>query len=259
MISLQLDAVSKAQEAGFLAMRDIATVAAGSGVDYRLVGGQMVTLHVAAAGIEDPSLRQTLDADLGVRPRVAADPAIVEALRELDYDRPNANRFERTTESGHDLAIDLLTPAYGSRMITNQQLGDMFVDAIPGLSLALARPGEDLDLAVRFMDDTAIRFRVVVPDIFAALCVKVTGWADRSADKDALDVWRLLRAYRARLPDPPVFNSTGVQGDTAAILQRDFAVPSGDGMRRATSVRAEQAEIRALALHALTGWVDPAS
>jgi hypothetical protein len=138
-------------------------------------------------------------------------------------------------------------------MIVNQRHGEMVVDAIPGLSLALARPGEQLDLAVRFMDGAVIGIRVVVPDVFAALCVKVLSWGDRMADKDAHDVWRLLRAYRARLPEPPTINSTGVQGDTAKILLRDFTIPSGSGVRAATAVRSEQAEIRALALHALTG------
>jgi hypothetical protein len=135
----------------------------------------MVTLHVAAAGVDDPFLRQTLDADLGVMPEVAADPAIVDALEELGYTRANSNRFERVSETGHELAIDLLTPSYEARMITNQRHGDMIVDAIPGLSLALARPGEELDLTVQVMDDSATHLRVTVPEILAALCVKVRG------------------------------------------------------------------------------------
>ena len=39
----------------------------------------MVGLHVRAAGAEEPVFRQTLDADLGVEPKVAADPLICRA------------------------------------------------------------------------------------------------------------------------------------------------------------------------------------
>src|SRR5213082_1623071 len=43
--TLRLSASSRAEEAGFLAMRDLAAVADDVGIEYRLVGGQMVRLH----------------------------------------------------------------------------------------------------------------------------------------------------------------------------------------------------------------------
>jgi hypothetical protein len=254
MSDLELVAASRAEEAGYLALTDIAALAQRTGMEYRIVGGQMVSLHVAASGVDDPALRQTLDADLGVDQQVAGDPALVVGLEELGYERPeSANRFVRTALGGQRLIIDLLAPSYGSRMRTNRQHGQMTVDEIPGLSFALALPGERLALHVRLLDGSTLDLVTVVPEITAALCVKVLGYADRLADKDALDVWRLLEAYRQRTPTPSPWRDTGVQGDAATILRRDFGQVSGKGVRAATNSRAEQAQIRALVLHALSG------
>jgi hypothetical protein len=252
MTGLRLSATSRAEEAGYLAIRDIAILAAGSGIDYRLVGGQMVSLHVAAADVAEPELRQTLDADLGVARTAAADPALVAGLSEMGYRRPHAsNRFEREDSEGRKLIIDLLAPSFGKRMVTNQRHGDVTLDEIPGLSLALARPGESLELSVTFLDGTVIEMVAVVPDPLAALCVKTLGWYDRRESRDALDVWRLLRVFRARVSDPHPWPNAGVQGDTADVLRSDFVPVSGAGGRAASSMPAERAEIRALALHAL--------
>ena len=249
---LDITAASRAEEAGYLALNDIARLSTKIGIEYRIVGGQMVTLHVAAAGVDEPVIRVTLDADLGVEAGTAGDPALVTGLAELGYDRPNsANRFVRVLDGEHELVIDLLAPSYGTKMLTNRQHGDMTLDEIPGLSLALARPGEALDLTVRLLDGSSIEFTTVVPDLAASLCVKVLAWGDRGAAKDAHDVWRLLRAFQARYPDPPAFGTTAVQGDAVNVLREGFVRPSGRGSQLASSDRREQAEIRALALAAL--------
>ncbi len=127
----------------------------------------------------------------------------------------------------------------------------MTVDEIPGLSFALALPGERVELHVRLLDDSTIDLITVIPEITAALCVKVLGYADRLAAKDALDVWRLLAAYRMRVPAPLPWRDKGVQGDAAKILRLDFGQVSGGGVRAAASSLAEHAQIRALVLHAL--------
>jgi hypothetical protein len=84
MTSLGLIAASRAEEAGYLALADIAHLAAQTGIDYRIVGGQMVSLHVAASGADDPALRQTLDADLCQHP-----PPRRSHLRQLRVRREN--------------------------------------------------------------------------------------------------------------------------------------------------------------------------
>ena len=254
MTSLDLIVASRAEEAGYLALADIAHLAAQIGIDYRIVGGQMVSLHVAASGADDPAPRQTLDADLGVEQQVAGDPALVDGLQGLGYERPeSANRFIRTARGGQRLVIDLLAPSYGSRMRTNRRHGQMTVDEIPGLSLALALPGERVELHIQLLDDSTIDLLTVIPEIPAALCVKVLGYADRLAAKDALDVWRLLAAYRMRVLAPPPWPDKGVRREAAKILRRDFGQVAGAGVRAATNSPAEQAQIRALVLHALSG------
>lgn len=243
MTALVLTAHSRAEEAGYLALADINAMATARGIDYRIVGGQMVSLHVAAAAVPEPTFRQTLDTDLGIEPTVAADPALVAGLRELGYDNPDtANRFVRTFED-RKLIIDLLAPSYGKRMRTNRRHGDLTLDEIPG---------QALQLSVRMIDGRIIELATVVPDPQSALCVKALGWASRQEAKDAVDVWRLLRVYRARVPAPPEWRATGVQGDATKVLRADFVTPAGAGVKAATPAAVEQAEIRALALHALS-------
>ncbi len=233
-------------------MRDLAAVADGVDIEYRLVGGQMVRLHVALADVPEPVVRVTQDADMGVAATSARDPALVPGLEALGYTRPGAsNRFIRTTDNGLRLVIDVLAPAWGRRLVPNQPHGDMVLDEIPGLSLALARAGEQVDLTVTMLDGTAVLFPSVIPEINSALCVKALAWSSRLAAKDAVDVWRLLRAHRQRIPEPVEWRDSGVQGDAAAILRADFARPAGGGVRAATTDRAEQAEIRALTLAVL--------
>lgn len=250
MTALRLSASSRAEEAGFLAMRDLAAVADDVGIEYRLVGGQMVRLHVALADVPEPVVRVTQDADMGVAATSARDPALVPGLEALGYSRPAAsNRFIRTTDDDLRLVIDVLAPAWrGRHLVPNQQHGDIVLDEIPGLSLALARPGEQIDLSVTMLDGTTMSYSVVIPEINSALCLKALGWSSRLAAKDAVDVWRLLRAHRRRIPEPVEWRDSGVQGDAAAILRANFARPAGSGARAATTDRAEQAEIRALTL-----------
>jgi hypothetical protein len=233
-------------------MRDIATVANDMGIEYRIVGGQMVRLHVAVAGVTEPTVRLTQDADMGVAAASARDPALLAGLEALDYARPDAsNRFVRTTDAGQRLVIDVLAPSYGPKMVSNQQHGEITLDEIPGLSLALASQGEQIDLTVTLLDGTTVVFTSVIPDLTSALCLKAVGWSNRRAAKDAVDVWRLLRAHRQRIPDPIAWRDYGVQGDAVAILRKDFGRPAGGGVRAASPDNADQAEMRALTLTVL--------
>lgn len=252
MTALRLSGTSQADEAGFLAMRDLALVANDLGIEYRIVGGQMVRLHVALAGVAEPVNRVTQDADMGIAAASARNPRLVPSLEACGYTRPGAaNRFVRTTASQLKLVIDVLAPAYGRRLVPNQLYGDIVLDEIPGLSLALARPGEQVDLTVTMLDDATVSFVVVIPEITSALCLKTLGWSSRLAAKDAVDIWRLLRAHRRLIPGPINWPDSGVQGDAATILRTDFARSSGGGVRAATTDRAAQAEIRALTLAVL--------
>ena len=246
---LRLHPTSQAQEAGFLAMRDLAAVADDLGIEYRIVGGQMVGLYVALAGVPEPVVMVTLDADMGIAAASARNPGLVPGLEALGYTRPGAaNRCVRTTDGGLSLVIDVLALAWGRRMVPNQRHGDIVLDEIPGLSLALARPGEQIGLTVTMLGGATTSFLPVIPEITSALCLKALGWSSRLAAKDAVDVWRLLRAHRQRIPESTGWPDSGVQGDAVAILRKDFARPAGGGVRAASQDRADQAEIRALTL-----------
>lgn len=112
MTALRFSASFQAEEAGLLAMRDLAAVANDLGIEYRIVGGQMVRLHVALAGVAEPVVRVTQDADMGVAAASARDPGLVPGLEALGYSRPDAaNRFVRMTDSELRLVIDVLAPA----------------------------------------------------------------------------------------------------------------------------------------------------
>jgi hypothetical protein len=109
---LVLAATSRAEDAGYLAMNDVAAVANAVSATYRIIGGHMVSLLVAAYGVTGVPDRETADADLGTTFDVVADPALVIALNERGYEPAGtANRFERE-ENAMTLAIDVLAPSF---------------------------------------------------------------------------------------------------------------------------------------------------
>ena len=149
-------------------MRDLAAVTADLGIEYRIVGGEMVRLHVV-----------TQDADIGVAAASACNPGLVPGLEALGYARPGAaNRFVRTTDDDLRLVIDVLAPARARRLVANQQYGDIVLDEIP-LSLALARQGEQIELTLTMLDGTTVSFTTVIPEINSSLCLKALGWGNR--------------------------------------------------------------------------------
>lgn len=96
MTAVILKSTSRAEDAGFAALADVAAVTARLDVDYRLIGGHMVSLLVAAHGATDVPARETSDADLGAESSVVADQRLIDALTSLGYTRPGAsNRFVR--------------------------------------------------------------------------------------------------------------------------------------------------------------------
>jgi hypothetical protein len=92
-----LASTSNAEDAAWLAVADVASVATDLGIDYRLIGGNSVALlvrvHDAATQVPE---RATADADMGVSFEVCANPRLVPALTALVYDRQSGNRFIRT-------------------------------------------------------------------------------------------------------------------------------------------------------------------
>lgn len=95
--SLVLRSASRAGDAGYLAAADLAALAGRLGVDYRLVGGNAVTLLVALHGVTDRvPTRETSDADFGAPADVVGDDRLPAGLADIGYAQQQGNRFVRT-------------------------------------------------------------------------------------------------------------------------------------------------------------------
>jgi hypothetical protein len=140
------------------------------------------------------------------------------------------------------LTIDVLVPSHSARHEPNQPVGQLTVDAIPGLSLALARPAIAITVTAQPREPTPAdtvnlptTFPVLVPDPLSALAVKALAWASRHSSRDAVDVWRLLEVASAAELAPTHWSDTGVRGDARRILNADFGRRNTGGTTRATT------------------------
>ena len=245
-----LASTSRATDGAYLAVIDVAAVADDFGMEYRILGGNAVTMLTAVHGVDHlvPG-RETADVDFGASYPVVADPRLPAALESRGYMRVEGNRFTRTGQDGKGdlmLAIDILAPAYGDRLVTNQPHGDLIVDQIPGLALALARPPTTVALDITLTSGVRLTAVIDLPDVVSALCLKAYAYQGRMHPRDAVDVWRLLEAAYA-LGSTAGQWPTGATGSAAAeILRQHFAVPAATGPRNASTSAAQQARIRAL-------------
>lgn len=256
-ISLSVASTSRAADAGYRTLADLSEIAAELGIDYRIVGGHMVTLLVAAYGVADQvPMRETADADFAALPSVIADPRLPTALTGRGYlTRGAANRFvrERADRYGPlELVVDVLAPSYRGALVPNQRHGDLVVDEVPGLLLALHRPGTTVDLRVRLTAGDDLRTRLVLPELTSAICVKAFAYRGRFADKDAVDLWRLLNAAYAaglRASDWP----TSVTGRQAGqVLFRFFGAPNATGLKQVSNLSGDRTRMQALVRQVVT-------
>lgn len=65
---LRLHSTSQAEDVGFLAMHDIAAVADDTGIEYRIVGGQMIRLHVFRTSLTCARRYRAIVGELGALP-----------------------------------------------------------------------------------------------------------------------------------------------------------------------------------------------
>lgn len=248
-----LVSTSRAADGGFHALADLAAIAATLDIQHRIVGGHMVTILARVHGVADQvPHRETLDADFGATPEVIAESGLVQALRDRDYTTPDySNRFVRTHQDplgSVDLAIDVLAPTYGSgNRVRSMACGDLTVDAIPGLALALTRPAIETVIAVRlFAGGGSITTKVAVPDLASALCLKAFSYAGRCSDRDSLDLYRLMVAAEAAGLRPEAWPTNSDGRRAAAILREAFTHPAGGGLRRLPGDRRVQTRMRLL-------------
>lgn len=172
------------------ALADLATAARD--LEYRVIGGNMTTFHGARHTPRLP-VRSTSDADAGIESSATAAQSLVTALVGLGYRQVDGSRFTRH-HGGLELIIDLLLPdTYAQDH--NIELGPLSADAAPGLALALARDATWVDASVVLTTQEEVGLRLPLPDSAAAVVLKTLAWAQRLADKDATDVYRLLDTW----------------------------------------------------------------
>jgi hypothetical protein len=248
MPDLTLASTSRAEDAGYLALVDVATVARELDVNYRLVGGHMVSLLMGHHQVADVPSRETADADLGAEFSVVGDQRLVDALTDRGYTRPtSSNRFIRALGGDLQAVVDVLAPSYTGKHQPNQQHGALVVDEIPGLGYALAAEPVVLDLAVVLTSGTDLRATVRLPGPLPALFLKLLAYDSRFAPKDAEDIWRMLAVCHAAGVGPDDWKDSVTHRSARSVLTR-FAAINSPGLRQFTSDRAFQARIRALAL-----------
>jgi hypothetical protein len=247
---LALASTSRAADGGYLALADLAEIAATLDVDYRIVGGHMVTLLAGVYGVsEQVILRETLDADFGAPPEVVADPRLPRALRERRYSTPGAaNRFV-CQENAHrhpDRVIDILAPSFEGRLLSGRQHGGLVVDEIPGLAFALNRPPIEVELGVRLSYGSDIGMRLVLPDLVGALCIKALAYRGRFADKDAVDLWRLMNAAYAAGLRADSWPGTVTGRRAAEVFERFFSRRRAAGLKQVSNRRDDQLRMQAM-------------
>lgn len=200
LAKLELRCASAAEHLGFVALADVAAAMVNG--DSRIIGGQMISLHVLRWGLD--LTRLTQDVDLGVTPLVVQTPDLIDGLERLGYSQSAGNRFEKlvtglsVAASDSHATVDVLVPAYQSRPRSNRRFGEYLVTTeVPGLALAFRRQPVDVLLEVTFLDGSMRSFPVRLPDEVAALTLKVMARTVRRKDSDAIDVWRALEVCAA--------------------------------------------------------------
>jgi hypothetical protein len=215
---------SRAEDAAHRAAVDVAD--ALDAADYRLIGGQMVTLLVAKYEPPDAPQRATADADAGLLFTTVADGSFVTALTARGYIKRRGNRFVRD----HD-AIDVLVPAVTSRARHNRRVGPLVVDEVPGLAFAFSRPPECVGVTAVLTDGQARTYTVSLPDPLAAVVLKALAWEARLADKDVVDIHRCLAIAFAAGIRPDGWTKHPEADRARRILRGQYAVRRPAGVR----------------------------
>lgn len=216
---------SRGEDAAHRAAADVAD--ALDVADYRLIGGQMVTLLVAKYEPPDAPQRATADADAGVVRAAITDGSILDAFLARGYVKHGGNRFVRDRD-----AIDVLVPAAASRARHNRQVGALIVDEAPGLAFAFSRKPDGITVTATLTDGRERTYTASVPDPLAALALKALAWDARFTDKDVLDIHRCLATTFAAGVGPGDWPDHPEATRARRILRGTHAV------RRPTAVRA---------------------
>ncbi|PRZ44330.1 hypothetical protein CLV47_101456 [Antricoccus suffuscus] len=191
--SIHIVSTSNASDLGLIALADLAVAA--SGTPYRVVGGQMVRLLTHIYPIPGVMERATTDADAGVDELTATGLGLHSALLDQGYTAESGNHYAKELVGQGRLEVDILVPRSVSAKTV--RLGGRGFDPIPGLNFALARSPTCVEVNVNLQDGRLLRFVVPIPDVEAALVLKLLAWQKRLAEKDLRDVAALLEIAHA--------------------------------------------------------------
>jgi hypothetical protein len=233
---LVLGSSSIAEDLNFIALDDLAKIRiGGSPLDFRLIGGQMVSLHVQRWRMGPELYRSTQDADIGVMPLTVKSTDLLEQLVALDYRQVEGNRFTRSIsdpgagESGRlrNAVIDILVPAFTRRARQNLRVGEKLVTTeVLGLAEPFLTDPVVVMLHASMTDGTVLRIRVPIPDEASALVLKAFAWNTRTEGKDAVDIWRMLEVAALSGLRPEDFEGD-IRSHAAEIIQEAFSDPTG--------------------------------
>jgi hypothetical protein len=238
-----------------------------------LVGAQAIYLHTGDADIAVPAF--TTDGDLVIEPsRLKAEPKLAEAMKRAQFApglQPGSWLATRVVDSvATTIPVDLLIPEAvaggGRRAARLGDHGDRTGRRARGLEGALVDHDVHTLRALAAVDPRAFEIRVAGPS--ALLVAKLHKISDRNqephakrlADKDGLDVLRLLRGVESRrlanglirLRQEPV--SAAVTAEAITLLADLFGSVRGVGTQMAirATERLEDPEVIAQSCEALT-------
>lgn len=198
---LNLVATSVADELGFIALSDIARVAAhmNSAREWRLIGGHMLTLHAQRWGLGRELYRETTDVDIGIAAVALNRIDTVGLLNAEGYQKVGGCRFQKTLEGISEKAtIDVLVPSYASRPRKGRKIGGLTTTEVLGLATALQRKAVEVLVKMSGINGKELIAKIMLPDEISGFGLKVAAFGQRSAGKDAVDVWRCFEImYRA--------------------------------------------------------------
>lgn len=237
---------SRANDISLIALSDLSAAAHRTGLEHRVIGGQMVDLLVHYAGTHDRVIdRATADADVGVpRTAIIAEQlqAFADALADRGYDQVAGDRFQRTRDRA---IIDVLASAVRTRR-TTVRLGPIVATEAGGLTYALGQPPLNVTVNARLTDSSALDpFEVQLPQLRAAVSIKAHAWADRRHRNDAVDIARLLHAAEACQLEPGDFDESASLRDAVTQLRRSFRTAASEGVRLVYDDPRSRAELAA--------------
>ena len=243
-----LPSLSAAMDSAFIAIADVAGAMSEIGAtdDHRLIGGVAVLLHVQRLSLDLP-LRATGDADFGVPPYLLKESALVPAIEVRGYGKVAGNRWERRVDDRRVddrrvAAVDLLVPAYTSRPRQTKRVGYVVTTEVPGLAVALRRPGIAIDAELRLTNGERRDARITIPDALAMLILKARVRTIRDEERDAQDLWRCLEIAAADGVTPEVVDTEDA-ADLRELLQRELG-PGGASLGAITGGLQDDAAAR---------------